>query len=100
MKREIFNQYADEVSKLFRMDKQRLFVKSKKRDIVDARHMLYYLCSTRPMRLKYISTFMLEKGYDISHSSIIHGIKCMESKVSEDKDYLALMKNIKKQCVL
>jgi hypothetical protein len=38
MKKQIFNQYAQKIADLFGVDKQELFVKSKKRDLVDARH--------------------------------------------------------------
>tara|TARA_B100000424_G_C22720986_1_gene391593 strand:- start:59 stop:358 length:300 start_codon:yes stop_codon:yes gene_type:complete len=99
MKREVFEKYSVEIAELFRMDREDMFKKSKKREIVDARHLLYYLCATRPMRLKYISTFMKENGYDISHSSIIHGIKCVEGKVQSDKDYTKIIKNLN-LCVL
>tara|TARA_R110000751_G_scaffold134837_4_gene237421 strand:+ start:1582 stop:1881 length:300 start_codon:yes stop_codon:yes gene_type:complete len=94
MKRKIFNQYVSHVTELFRMDEEDLFKKSKKRERVDARHMLYYLCATRPMRIRYIEEFMKEKGYIITHSTIIHGIKCMEEKMDTDKDYTTIIKKI------
>ena len=58
MKKQIFNQYAQKIADLFGIDKQELFVKSKKRDLVDARHLLYYLCFHRPMQLVSIQNFM------------------------------------------
>ena len=94
MKRKIFNQYVDEVAKLFCISKDELFVKSKRRNLVDARYTLYYLCSTRPMRLKYITQFMLDNGYDIAHNNIMHGIKCMQEKVNEDNDYRLIIKRL------
>jgi len=94
MKRQIFNQYVSLVTDLFRMETEDLFKKSKKRERVDARHMLYYLCATRPMRIRYIEEFMKENGYIITHSTIIHGIKCMEEKIDTDKDYNIIVKRI------
>ena len=70
------------------------FVKSKRRNLVDARYTLYYLCATRPMRLKYITQFMLDNGYDIAHNNIMHGIKCMQEKVNEDNDYRLIIKRL------
>jgi hypothetical protein len=96
MKKEIFNQYAQKIADLFGVDKQELFVKSKKRDLVDARHLLYYLCFHRPMRLISIQNFMDENGYNISHPSVIHGINTVEQRVAEDADYTSIIKSIEK----
>jgi len=95
MKREIFNKYVDYIADISACDKQELFVKSKKRWRVDARHLLYYLCYTRPMRVSDIQDYMQSWGYDISHSSIIHGIKQVCQKVEDDKDYESIVKDIK-----
>ncbi len=96
MKKEIFNQYAQKIADLFGVDKQELFVKSKKRDLVDARHLLYYLCFHRPMKLISIQNFMDENGYNISHPSVIHGINTVEQRVAEDADYTFIIKSIEK----
>ena len=61
MKREIFNQYLERVIEQFRMSKENLLSKTKKREIVDARYLLYYLCYRRPMTISYIQKFMNEK---------------------------------------
>jgi len=99
MKKEIFNQYAQKIADLFGVDKQELFVKSKKRDLVDARHLLYYLCFHRPMRLISIQNFMDENGYNISHPSVIHGINTVEQRVAEDADYTSIIKSIEKSVI-
>lgn len=96
MKKQIFNQYAQKIADLFGVDKQELFVKSKKRDLVDARHLLYYLCFHRPMKLISIQNFMDENGYNISHPSVIHGINTVEQRVAEDADYTSIIKSIEK----
>ena len=96
MKKQIFNQYAQKIADLFGVDKQELFVKSKKRDLVDARHLLYYLCFHRPMRLISIQNFMEENGYKVGHSSVIHGINSIQNKVNDDRDYLSIIKDINK----
>jgi len=94
MKVQIFNKYVQEVNNLFGIESEELFEKSKKRRVVDARHLLYYLCYTRPMRLKYIQDYMSEKGYHIKHSTIIHGINIVEEKIKKDRDYKEVIRNI------
>ena len=59
MKQDVFNQYVDRVTDLYQIKKFELFSKSKKRELVDARHLLYYLCAKRPMKLIYIQKYKL-----------------------------------------
>jgi len=95
MKTTIFNQYVERVCFLFNVDKELLFSKTKRRDVVDARHLLYYLCSLRPMRLVYIQEYMSENGYLINHSSIHHGIQVVKEKMETDIDYVKEINLIK-----
>ena len=99
MKKQIFNQYAQKIADLFEVDKQELFVKSKKRDLVDARHLLYYLCFHRPMKLISIQHFMEENGYSISHPSVIHGVNIVGQRIVEDPDYKFIIKSIEKSAI-
>lgn len=100
MKSDIFSQYADAIVKLFRIDKAELFSKNKRRDLVDARQLLYYLCHKRPMALIYIQNFMKDNGYDINHSTIIHSIKAVEKRLMEDRDYASVVNNIQRKVSL
>jgi chromosomal replication initiator protein len=94
MKVNIFNQYVEQVCELFNVDKEGLFTKSKRRDVVDARQMLYYLCHNRPMRIVYIQEYMGDNGYPINHSSIIHGINMVKDRLAHDEDYVRVLKEI------
>lgn len=94
MKHEIFNQYVERVTNLFDINKEDFFSKSKKRELVDARHLVYYLCAKRPMQITYIQKYMGEGGYIIEHSSIIHGISATEKKIVKDEDYVSVIKEI------
>lgn len=96
MKIDIFNQYADRVSNLFSIDQGEIFKKNKRRDIVDARHLLYYLCYKRPMSIRYIQNYMQQRGYVISHSSIIYGINTVIERIKSDSDYMQVVKDIEK----
>ena len=96
MKSDVFNQYVDRVSELYNIEKKDLFSKSKKRELVDARHLIYYLCSKRPMQIMYIQKYMSENGYKVGHSPVIHGINSIQNKVNEDRDYQTIIKEIDK----
>ncbi len=96
MKAPIFNTYVESVCELFNIDKEVLFTKTKRRDIVDARRLLYYLCSERPMKQVYIQEYMAENGYHISHSSIHWGIKMVKEKLVTDKDYISIVRDLDK----
>ena len=98
MKREIFDKYVDEVTRLFGISKEQFFTKNKKRDISEARQVVYYLCYRRPMQITYIEQHMIANGYIITHSTIIHGITVMIERANADKDYFKLIEKIE-QCV-
>lgn len=78
----IFSEYASKVSKVFSLSPNELFTKNRRRDIVDARQLLYFLCSKTPIRIRYIQQYMKENGYEVGHSTIIHGIKKVEENAS------------------
>lgn len=91
MKKEIFNSYVQGIVSTFNITKEELFSKSRKRELVDARQLLYYLCAERPMRISLVQECMVENGYDTKHSPIIHGIESMRKKLKEDPDYRVLV---------
>jgi chromosomal replication initiation ATPase DnaA len=94
MKKEIFNQYVKKVTNIFHITEQELFSKTKKREVVDARQLLYFLCFKRPMKIIYIEKYMNESGYPVGHSTIIFGISSMEKKMLNDIDYVTIIKQI------
>jgi chromosomal replication initiation ATPase DnaA len=81
---QIFSSYVSHVCDAYSISPDALFVKSKRRDIVDARQLLYFLCSESPMRIRYIQQYMEENGYKVGHSTIIHGIKQVKEKKKSD----------------
>jgi chromosomal replication initiation ATPase DnaA len=96
MKQDIFNQYVDRAVDLFGITKEDFFSKTKKRSVVDARQLVYYLCAKRPMQITYIERYMNENGYEITHSSIIHGISAVERRIIEDRDYVSVVKEVER----
>ena len=96
MKKDFFNKYVKAVASHFNFTIEEMFVQSKRRDIVDARQILYYLCMERPIRISYICRFLKEHNYNVGHSTIIHGYKEAKKLVESDPDYKNLVKNILK----
>jgi chromosomal replication initiation ATPase DnaA len=96
MKSDVFDQYVERVINLFSITKEEFFSKSKKREFVDARHLVYYLCNMRPMQISYIQRYMNQNEYKIEHSSIIHGIASVKKKIEDDDDYLIIIKEMYK----
>jgi chromosomal replication initiation ATPase DnaA len=94
MKESIFNEYTNMVVDLFSITKDDLFSKTKRRDVVDARHLLFYLCHKRPMPIRYIQNFMGNNGYEVGHSTIIYGVEQVGEKVKSDPDYQSVMDNL------
>jgi chromosomal replication initiation ATPase DnaA len=87
MKKDIFDGYAIAIAKQFHLTLDQMFDKTKRREIVDARQMLYYLCMERPIRISYIQRFMEEQGHVVAHSTIIHGYKKAKQLIESDKDF-------------
>lgn len=94
MKENIFDQYVSIVCKRWNISKFELFSKTKKKEFVTARHMLYYLCYIRSISLADIERYMRRNGYEIKHNSISHGITSMTEKISSDHDYASIVKKI------
>jgi chromosomal replication initiation ATPase DnaA len=95
MKKDIFEQYVDNVTDRFGITREQIFTKDKSRKISDARHVLYYLCKNRPMSMSYIKQYMGENGYDIAPSNILHGVRKVEDNIKQDPDYTILINQLK-----
>jgi len=94
MKKEIFDAYAIAIAKQFNLTMDQMIIKTKKREIVDARQMLYYMCMERPIRISYIQRFMAEQGHSVCHSTIIHGYKKAKELIDKDKDFKQVVNEI------
>ena len=94
MKHNIFDTYANAVAKQFHLTLDQMFSKDRRRDIVDARQMLYFICMERPIRLSYIQRFMEENGCHVKHSTIIHGYNRAKTLIEDDTDYEAVVRQI------
>ena len=95
MKEEIFNKYVTKVAEMFDVEEESIFEKSKKRELVDARHILYYICHKRPIKVVYIVKYMSNRGYDIASAPVTYGINSVKKRALKDKDYKVIIKKLK-----
>jgi chromosomal replication initiation ATPase DnaA len=100
MKIELFNQYTDSILELFGIPKEDLFCKKKAKPIVEARHMLYYLCFRNEVAICYIRKYMEQNGYRIAHHSVRYGIRSVENRMKEDNEYASLVESINSKVYL
>jgi hypothetical protein len=48
------------------------------------------------MQFVIIQKFMGDNGYEIAHNSIINGVRVVEEKIKEDRDYKTIINDIEK----
>lgn len=94
MKKNVLIQYVNRICNLFDIKEEDFFSKSKKRTLVDARHLFFFLCSRRNILVVYMVEFMNENGHDVFRTSVTHGIKSVAKKIEEDKDYKTIVQEI------
>ena len=87
MKKNIFDQYVNEVCKTYGLTSEELFAKTKQNDITEARQMLYYLCHNRRIKNVEIARYVNEYGLDVSAPNVRYSINKMLDVVREDEDY-------------
>ena len=94
MKKIIFEQYIAAICNLYNISKEQLFEKTKTKEIVNARYLLYYLCSKRNMGTAELGRYLDEIGSGVNATTIHYAIKVVTSRVDEDRDYWAVVKRI------
>lgn len=99
MKYNLFNTLVSEVCRLFQIDEFELFKKDKHQEIVDARYLLYYVCSVKNMKLVYIQKYMKKRGYSIPHSTIHYGIKKTKQRIEDDNSFQRVIDRLDDVCV-
>ena len=93
MKRKQFNIYVRKILKEVGISRELLFTKTKDREVVNARQVLYWACFVHgKFRAGEIVRIMKENGYDIGHSTIIHGINKINT--TEDKYNIKLQEEL------
>lgn len=100
-KREIFNQYAKQVSEAYGVFEDTLFTditehesNDLKADVTDARHMVMHLCKQRSMTTQFIHSMFIERGFKLDYTSVMYGIKSAKKKMGKDIDFASAVKEI------
>ena len=94
MKRKIFDKYIDLVGDVLEISKEDIFTKTRKRENVEARDLLFYLCSQRNMRGNFILERCKENGLDLDDSQISRGKAKIEDLIKSDPDWKELVNNL------
>lgn len=94
MKRKIYEEIFNEISNHFGLNKDEILTHTKKREVVDARQAIYYVCHHRGMRISHIQSYLKQDGYGVTHSTIINGLKIVEKNIKEDEDYKKIINRV------
>lgn len=100
MKKDIFENYVRLICDRFGITPEELFTKNKRRDLADARQLLYYMCYNHKMQLTHIKKHMLDNGYYVQHPTIGHGIKEIQKKMVDDYDYVRVINELNDAVIL
>ena len=87
MKQDIFYRFVDQITHRFDITKEELYSKTKKQEVSDARHMLYFTAKKRGIPTPWIQKYMALNGYETSYNTIHAGIKKIEKLIKDDQDY-------------
>lgn len=88
-----FKSNLESVLKQFGLTEPELFRRTKQRLNVDARQVLFLMCRRDGIPICYIQDYLEQMGYNVTHSTIIHGINRAESTISCDRTIRKMIEN-------
>ena len=91
-----FDRCVDIVKTQLDVNESTIFSNTRSMDGVDARSILYRLCSKSSIRNNVISKYMHENGVKVTDSNISASIKRINKLVSDDKDWADIVKRLEK----
>lgn len=94
MKKSVFTQYVSIISKMFDMTPEQMFENTKRRSVTEARQLFLFICVRRQIPMCNIMDWSLEYGRSFTYSSIINAVRYMERKISEDRDYIRIIREL------
>tara|TARA_Y100001938_G_scaffold150598_1_gene242314 strand:+ start:1707 stop:2009 length:303 start_codon:yes stop_codon:yes gene_type:complete len=94
MKYKLFKKYIQKILEHMEISHADLFDKSKKKSMVEARQLLYYLCHNRGMGATEIKDYMFREGHSLEHTTILYGINAMEDVIANDPDLEKIAEDI------
>ncbi len=93
MQRKVFIKYLFNIINSFNISVDDFFKKTKDREIVEARHIFYWLCyNDGKLKISVIVRMMKDYGYNIGHSSVIYGINTIDE--TEDNYQLTIKESL------
>jgi chromosomal replication initiation ATPase DnaA len=99
MKRNIFESYIDKVCSMQGITREQLFSKHSGRRMANARQFLYWLCSMRGMDGLEIKEYS-DQYIDLSHTTILHGIRIMRTRSLDDDDLVKIERSIRESVTI
>ena len=94
VKRKIFDKYVGMVEEALEISKEEIFTKTRKRENVEARDLLFYLCSMRNMRGNFILARCRENGLELDDSQVSRGKNKIEGLKDSDADWKELVNKL------
>jgi len=94
IKRKIFEKYVGMVEDALEISKEEIFTKTRKRENVEARDLLFYLCARRNMRGNFILARCKENGLDLDDSQVSRGKNKIEELRISDPDWKELVNKL------
>ena len=94
MKYKLFKKFIERILEHMEISHADLFEKSRKKSVVEARQLLYYLCFKRGMRPTEIKDYMTREGHSIEHTTILYGIREITNTIDYDKDFKVIADSI------
>ena len=80
-----FDEIVSDVCRQTRVQESELVEKTKNNHITQARYLTYYLAKVAGYKPKDTIRMMSSMGHEVSHSTIIYGIKEIEKLIEDDK---------------
>jgi chromosomal replication initiation ATPase DnaA len=80
-----FDEIVSDVCRQTRVQESELVEKTKNNHITQARYLIYYLAKVAGYKPKDTIRMMSSMGHEVSHSTIIYGIKEIEKLIEDDK---------------
>lgn len=97
MRSEIFNSIVSEVCIANSITEEELFSHSRRRDISESRHLIFFLLQRSGMRGSQIKRMFEQRGHKMHHTSIVYGIRSIEFILTYDKSYRKLLNKIENE---
>ena len=94
MKKVLFDNILQQILRRYQITKEELYETTKMPDVVNARYLLFYICHKKDINISRIRKLLKDDGYAVTYPTILRGIKAMEKRILEDKDYLKFINSI------